>query len=64
MSPFDAVSGDEIRMAQVVTGVTMAAFLAAGVVPGMRQHARAIRGALLGLYLAACLIFVGYVLVR
>jgi len=64
MNLFDAVSGEEVRVAQVVTGVAMAAFLAAGAVPGMREHARVIRGVVLGLYLAACGIFVGYVLLR
>jgi hypothetical protein len=59
-----AVSGDEIRAAQIVTGVTMAAFIAAGVVPGLREHSTTIRGVLLMLYLVACCIFIGYVMLR
>jgi hypothetical protein len=60
MSLFGAVSGEEMRAAQIVTGVTMAAFIAAGVVPGLRERAAAIRGALLVLYLIACGVFVSY----
>ncbi|HEY7579692.1 MAG TPA: hypothetical protein VH855_19040 [Acetobacteraceae bacterium] len=62
MSLFGAVSGEEIRAAQIVTGVTMAAFIAAGVVPGLRQRAAAVRGALLALYLIACGAFLAYAL--
>jgi hypothetical protein len=62
VSLLGAVSGDEIRAAQVVTGVTMAAFIAAAVVPGLRQHAATIRWCLLALYLAAFGASVLYVL--
>jgi hypothetical protein len=62
MSLFGAVSGEEIRAAQIVTGVTMAAFIAAGVVPGLRERAAAVRGALLALYLIACGAFLAYAL--
>jgi hypothetical protein len=51
---FSAVASEEIRAAQIVTGVTMAAFIAVGVVPGARKYAGRIRGALLVLYLVAC----------
>lgn len=64
MSLFSAVSAEAIRAAQIVSGLTMAAFIAAGVVPGLRERASAIRGALLVLYLAACCAFAIYVLVR
>ena len=64
MSLFDAVSSADMQTARVVTGATMAAFLAAGVVPGLREHAGRIRVALLVIYLLACGIFVGYVLMR
>ena len=64
MSLFDAVSSADMQTARVVTGATMAAFLAAGVVPGLREHAGRIRVALLVVYLLACGIFVGYVLIR
>ena len=59
-----AVSSAEMQTARVVTGATMAAFLAVGMVPGLRQHARRIRGVLLVIYLLACGVFVGYVLMR
>jgi hypothetical protein len=62
MSLFGAVSGEEMRAAQVVTGVTMAAFIAAGLVPGLRERAGAIRAALLVLYLIACGAFAAYAL--
>jgi hypothetical protein len=42
----------------------MALFIGAGVVPGLRQRAVAIRWALLGAYLVACVAFVGYVLLK
>jgi hypothetical protein len=64
MSLLGAVSGDEVRAAQIVTGVTMAAFIAVGLAPGLREHAGMIRGALLALYLAACGLFIGYILLR
>ena len=64
MRLFDTVSSEDIRIAQVVTGLAMAAFVGAGVVPGMREHAGAIRAALLVAYLAVCGVFVGYVLLR
>jgi hypothetical protein len=64
VSLFNAVSSADMQTARVVTGATMAAFLAAGVVPGLREHAGRIRVALLVIYLLACGIFVGYVLMR
>jgi len=64
VSLFDAVSSADMQTARVVTGATMAAFLAAGVVPGLREHAGRIRVALLVIYLLACGTFVGYVLMR
>jgi hypothetical protein len=64
VSLFGTVTGDEMRMARLVTGAAMAAFIAVGFAPGLREHARAIRWALLGLYLLTCCVFVGYVLMR
>ena len=51
MDLFSAVSGEEIRAAQIVTGVTMAAFIAVGMIPATRRYATQIRAALLVLYL-------------
>jgi hypothetical protein len=64
LSLFSAVSSADMQTARIVTGATMAAFLAAGIVPGLREHAGRIRVALLVIYLLACGIFVGYVLMR
>ena len=64
MNLLGAVSGDEMRAAQIVTGVTMAAFIAVGLAPGLRERAGAIRGALLALYLVACGVFIGYLVLR
>ncbi len=61
---FNAVSADEVRLAQIVTGVTMAAFIFVGLTPGLRQHAGAIRGVLLALYLVVCGVLVSHALVR
>ena len=62
MDLFSAVSGEEIRAAQIVTGVTMAAFIAVGMIPATRRYATQIRAALLVLYLAACGVFLAYAL--
>jgi hypothetical protein len=51
-------------MAQIVTGVTMAAFIGIGLTPRLREHATALRGALLALYLVVCGVLVGHALVR
>ena len=49
---------------RMVTAATMAAFLAVGLMPGLRQHANRIRAALLVLFLLACGGFTAYVLLR
>lgn len=64
VSLFSAVSADDMQTARIVTGVAMALFVGTGVVPGLRQHAATIRMALLVGYLLACVVFVGYVLLR
>ena len=62
MSLWDAVSAEQMRTARVVTGATMAAFIAVGLAPPLRPYASRIRLALLVAYLLACVVFVGYVL--
>jgi hypothetical protein len=64
VSLFSAVSSADMQTVRIVTGATMAAFLAVGMVPGLREHAGRIRLALLVAYLLACGIFVGYALMR
>jgi VIT1/CCC1 family predicted Fe2+/Mn2+ transporter len=64
VSLFSAVSSEDMQAARIVTGLTMAAFIAIGFVPRLRQRASIARGVLLAVYLAACAAFVGYVLVR
>jgi hypothetical protein len=61
---FSAVSGEEVRAAQIVTGVTMALFIGIGIAPGLREHAGRLRLALLVLYLLVCCGFLAYVLLR
>jgi hypothetical protein len=61
---FSAVSGEDMQVARIVTGVTMALFVALSVAPGLRQHAGTLRLALLVLYLVACCVFVAAVLSR
>jgi len=56
---FSTVSSEQMHAAQIVTGATMALWIGAGLVPGLRQHAGAIRGAVLALYL---LTFGGFVI--
>jgi hypothetical protein len=62
VSLLGAVSDNEMRAAQIVTGVTMAAFIAVGLAPGLQRHATKIRLALVVLYLIACGAFVAYTL--
>ncbi len=64
MSLFDAVTANEMQAARIVTGATMAVLLATGWMPGLREHAGRIRLVLLLLYLLACAIFIGYVLLK
>ncbi len=64
MSLFTTVTADEMQAARVVTGMTMALLLATGFVPALRAYAFRIRLALLLIYLLACGIFIGYVLLR
>jgi hypothetical protein len=61
---FSAVPPEQMRQAQVVTGFVLAAFIGAGVVPGLRPYVWTIRLVLLVAYLIACGAFVGWVLVR
>jgi len=49
-----AVSPEELRAAQILTGLTMALFLAVGYVRPIRRHASTARLILLVVYLAAC----------
>jgi hypothetical protein len=61
---FSAVTGEEMRTARLVTGVTMALFVGVSVAPGLRRHAGRIRLALLVVYLVVCSVFVATVLLR
>jgi len=64
VSLFDAMSSTDLQAARIVTGTTMAAFLAVGLVPSLRAHTGRIRAALLALYLSVCVVFVAWVLLR
>ena len=64
MSLFGAVTGEEMRMARIVTGAAMAAFIGVGFAPGLREHARAITVGAAGAVSADLLWFVAYVLIR
>jgi hypothetical protein len=64
VSLLDAVSGEQMRTARVVTGATMAAFIVVGLAPPLRPYARTIRLALVVAYLLGCAGFVAYVLLR
>jgi hypothetical protein len=61
---FSAVTSEDIRAAQVVTGAAMALFIGIGIVPGLREYAGRLRLSLLVLYLLACSGFVAVVLLR
>jgi hypothetical protein len=55
------VSAEEMRAAQVITGVTIAAFLLSSRL-GPRRHQ--MRAVILGVYLAAAVAMVAYVMIR
>ena len=48
-----SVTPEQMHAASVVTGLTLALWLAAGVIPALRRHAPVIRAGLLTMYLAA-----------
>jgi hypothetical protein len=51
---FSLVSAEEMRGAQLLTGATIAAWLACGVILGVRPYTTKIRAALLTAYLLGC----------
>ncbi|HVC62929.1 MAG TPA: hypothetical protein VND19_21510 [Acetobacteraceae bacterium] len=55
---------EEAHAAQILTGATMAAWLACGWIPAIRPYATKIRVAILGAYLLGCIAYVGYVMLR
>jgi len=61
---FSAATADELRAAQIITGVTMVLFLMAGLIPGLGPYAGKIRAGVLTAYLLGCVAFVGYVLLK
>ena len=64
MTLFSAVTTEQMRQAQVVTGIIMAAFIGVGVVPGLGQYAGTIRLVLLVVYLLACAGIVAWLLLQ
>jgi uncharacterized membrane protein len=61
---FSAVTDQDMQTVRVVTGATMAAFLAVGLVPPLRPYVSRIRVVLLALFLVGCGGFTAYVLLR
>jgi hypothetical protein len=61
---FMTVSGEDMRAAQMLTGVTFAMFLMVGVVPGLRAYAVRIRLAIVAAYFIAAAGFVIYLFAR
>ncbi len=55
------VSSEQMQAARIVTGAAMALWIGVSLVPGLQQHARAIRRAVLALYLLTFAGFVTYV---
>ena len=64
MSLFSAVTGEQVRSAQIVSGVAMALFIGVGLVPGLRRHAGTVRMVVLAGYLLCCAGFVAWVLLQ
>jgi hypothetical protein len=59
-----AMTTEDVRIAQMLTGFAMAAFLLIGTVPALRRYASPLRVALLVAYLLGAAGFAGYVLLR
>lgn len=59
-----AVSNQDIRAAQTITGATLAMFLMVGIVPGLRLYAARLRLAIAAAYFAAAAGFMIYLIVR
>jgi hypothetical protein len=55
---------EDVRIAQMLTGFAMAAFLLISTVPALRRYASRLRVALLAAYLLGAAGFAGYVLLR
>ena len=52
------ISTDQLRWAQLLTGLVLATWISVGLVPPLRKQANRLRGALLVFYLLACLGFI------
>ena len=59
----DTVSADDMRVAQVISGMTMAVWIGVGFVPALRKHAYVVRAIAGVLYLLACLGFIIYAVI-
>jgi hypothetical protein len=59
---FGPASAAEMHAAQILTGLAMALFLAVGLIPGIRTHARKIQAVVLAVYLLGCAAFIVYVI--
>ena len=59
----DTVSADDMRLAQVVSGLTMAVWIGVGFVPALRNHAYLVRAITGILYFLACLGFIVYAVI-
>ncbi len=59
---FNTVSADQMRAAQLISGITMVIWISVGVLPPLRPYAHVVRRALLLLYLASCVGFIVFVL--
>jgi hypothetical protein len=58
------VTAGDMQAAQILTGATIAAWLACGVIPGVRPYATKIRAGVLTAYLLGCVGYAAYVLFR
>jgi hypothetical protein len=52
------LSPDQMRWAQLLTGIVMSAWIGIGFLPPLRKYANRLRGALLAFYLILCLGFI------
>lgn len=61
---FGSVTTGEFRAAQILTGATMAAWLASGWMPALQPYATKIRVVVLTAYLLCCAGFIVYLVAR
>ena len=59
----DTVSADDMRLAQVISGMTMVVWIGVGFVPALQKHAYVVRAITGILYFLVCVGFIIYAVI-